>query len=197
MKAKSKALALVCCAVLLVVATVFTTVAYLTATTDSVVNTFTVGKVAITLDEAKVDLAGVKVDETRVKANSYKLMPGHTYIKDPTVHVDANSEECYLFVKVVNEIAAIEADTTIAAQMTTNGWTLVSGTTNVYAYNQTVSGTSADRDIEVFAQFIVKGTETADTLAAYEDKIVTVTAYAVQSDGLASADDAWTAANFS
>ena len=54
MKTRSKALVLTLCAVLLVVATVMGTMAYLTST-DTVTNTFTVGKVAITLDEAKVN----------------------------------------------------------------------------------------------------------------------------------------------
>ena len=60
MKKKTKALMLVLCAVLLVTASVLGTMAYLTST-DQVVNTFTVGKVAITLDEAQVDLDGTPV----------------------------------------------------------------------------------------------------------------------------------------
>ena len=63
MKTKTKALALALCAVLLVVSTVFVTMAYLTSKTDVVTNTFTVGKVTITLDEAKVDEYGNPVDE--------------------------------------------------------------------------------------------------------------------------------------
>ena len=53
MKTKRKALLLTFCAVLLVVASVLGTIAYLTAN-DKVTNTFTVGQVAINLDEAKV-----------------------------------------------------------------------------------------------------------------------------------------------
>ncbi len=60
MKKKTKALMLVLCAVLLVTASVLGTMAYLTST-DQVVNTFTVGKVAITLDEAKVNADGTPV----------------------------------------------------------------------------------------------------------------------------------------
>ena len=55
------------------------TIAYLTST-DKVENSFTVGKVAITLDESKVDINGTAVTSAaRVKANTYKLMPGHPY----------------------------------------------------------------------------------------------------------------------
>lgn len=57
MKTRSKALLLSLCAVLLVAASVFGTMAYLTSN-DSVVNTFTVGSVSITLDEADVKTDG-------------------------------------------------------------------------------------------------------------------------------------------
>lgn len=95
MKTKSKALLLTLCAVLLVAASVLGTMAYLTST-DTVTNTFTVGKVKITLDETDV----TNPNGPRVKANSYKLMPGTTYTKDPTVTVKAGSEESYVRMKV-------------------------------------------------------------------------------------------------
>lgn len=100
MKTRSKALLLTLCAVLLVAASVLGTMAYLTST-DSVENTFTVGSVAITLDEAKVDENGEAVTSAeRVKGNSYKLLPGHTYTKDPTVTVEKGSESSYVRMKV-------------------------------------------------------------------------------------------------
>lgn len=96
MKTKSKALLLTLCAVLLVAASVMGTMAYLTST-DEVNNTFTVGNVKITLDEAKVNIDGTPVTPAeRVKANEYKLLPGHTYTKDPTVTVKAVSESSYV-----------------------------------------------------------------------------------------------------
>ena len=95
MKTKSKALLLTLCAVLLVAASVLGTMAYLTST-DTVTNTFTVGKVEIKLDETDV----TNPTGPRVKANSYKLMPGTTYTKDPTVTVKAGSEESYVRMKV-------------------------------------------------------------------------------------------------
>ena len=103
MKTKSKALLLTLCAVLLVAASVLGTMAYLTST-DTVTNTFTVGKVEITLDETDV----TNPNGPRVKANSYKLMPGTTYTKDPTVTVKAGSEESYVRMKVTfNNAAAL------------------------------------------------------------------------------------------
>ena len=102
MKAKksAKALLALCCALLLVAAGVFGTLAYLTGT-DEVNNTFTVGNVKITLDEAKVTTDGTPVTPAeRVKENSYHLLPGHTYTKDPTVTVKAVSDDSYVRMKV-------------------------------------------------------------------------------------------------
>lgn len=114
MKTKSKALLLTLCAVLLVAASVLGTMAYLTSTAK-VENTFTIGKVEIKLDEAKVNADGIPVEGAdRVTANSYKLMPGNTYTKDPTVTVKAGSEESYVRMKVTfnnaKEIIALCTD---------------------------------------------------------------------------------------
>ena len=104
-KTKTKALMMSLCAVLLVAASVLGTMAYLTDSKD-VKNTFTVGNVTIKLDEAKVDEKGNLVknqDDTladRVTRNEYKLLPGHTYVKDPTVTVLAPSVESYVRMKV-------------------------------------------------------------------------------------------------
>ena len=109
MKTKSKALLLTLCAVLLIAASVLGTMAYLTSTAK-VENTFTVGKVEITLDETDV----TNPNGPRVKANSYKLMPGTTYTKDPTVTVLKGSEDSYVRMKVTfnnaKEIIALCTD---------------------------------------------------------------------------------------
>ena len=184
---------LVLCAVLLVTASVLGTMAYLTST-DKVVNTFTVGKVAITLDEAKVNPDGTAVTPAeRVKQNAYHLLPGHGYTKDPTVHVQANSEDSFIFVKVENGIANYEAGTTIAAQIAANGWTALNGVENVYYKTYTKSAESTD--LPVFGSFTIadnaNATDGWNNFSA-ETK-VTVTAYAVQKSGFNTAFDAWQA----
>ena len=112
MKARNriKPLLTLCCALLLVAAGVFGTLAYLTGT-DTVNNTFTVGNVKITLDEAKVTTDGTPVEGAdRVKANEYHLLPGHTYTKDPTVTVEEGSDLSYVRMKVTfNNAKAIIA----------------------------------------------------------------------------------------
>ena len=191
MKKKTKALMLVLCAVLLVTASVLGTMAYLTST-DKVVNTFTVGKVAITLDEAKVKEDGTPVaGAARVKENAYHLLPGHTYTKDPTVHVQANSEDSFIFVKVENGIANYEAGTTIAAQIAANGWTALDGVENVYYKTYTKSAESTN--LPVFGSFtIADHADAADGWNNFSAETnVTVPAYAVQQDGFAFAAAAW------
>lgn len=130
MKTARKAILLVLCVICLVVASVMGTLAYLTDN-DAVTNTFTVGKVGLSLDETDTDNSST---EPRDKANVYHLLPGHTYDKDPIVHIDSDSEDCWVFVKVENGINLIEAENTAATadtpayndlhtQITANGWT--------------------------------------------------------------------------
>lgn len=196
MKTKSKALLMTLCAVLLVAASVLGTMAYLTSTTGEVKNTFTIGKINITLDEAPVNEYGEKIAGDRRMANSYKLVPNHLYVKDPTVHVTGNSEDSYIFVKVVNGITAIEAagDTTIAKQIEKN-WTKLDGVDGVYYQKYTKQ--EAAKDFIVFESFTVKNDVSETTLETYKEASITITAYAVQQDGFTGAKDAWDKANFS
>lgn len=183
-----KSIALVMMAVLLVAASVMGTLAYLTST-DAVENTFTVGKVVITLDEAEVDVYGApNKNAARVRANKYKLIPGHEYTKDPTVHFAAGSEASWLFVKVENGIANIEADKKIADQIIDNGWDALTGVDGVY-YKQVDANTGAAAiDYPVFKTFKLDGE--AD-VSKYANAAVKVTAYAIQADGFTTPDAAW------
>lgn len=179
---KSKAILMVVCAMLLVAASVMGTLAYLTSTA-TVTNTFSVGNVAITMDETDVDNS--TTDAARDTANSYKLMPGHEYVKDPIIHVATGSEDCYLFVKVVNEIADIEGATTVADQMDANGWTCIDATNGIYVYGSDTAPNKvqASANVPVFDTFTVADTVDNTTLAGYASKTIVVTAYAIQADG--------------
>ncbi len=192
MKRAKKVLLLALCAVLLVGATIAGTLAFLTDT-DEVKNTFTVGKIDITLDEAKVDEYGVPVEGAeRVKTNTYKLIPGKTYVKDPEIHVSANSEDSYIFVRIQNGLAAYEAEgnTTIAEQMKKKGWQAVSGTTDVF-YKEYAKNTN-DVDIEVFDSFTIASShELGDNWNDAEKAEITITAYAIQRETMTSVEAAW------
>ena len=175
-----KTLALAACAILLVVGSVAGTLAYLTDT-DEVNNTFTAGKVAITMTESKVDLYGEPVTPaTRVQENTYKLIPGRTYTKDPTIYVSANSEECYIFFELNNELGE-----NVYFDIGSN-WTNITGT-DVYYYNSTLT---EGQQCTAFNTFTVSGNADVESL---KDKKVDITAYAVQADGFADAAAAWNA----
>ena len=186
MKTKNKALLLTLCAVLLVAASVMGTMAYLTSR-DAVVNTFSVGSISMSLDEQDVDNSTAGEND-RDKANAYHLLPGHTYVKDPIIHIDAASEDAWIFVKVENGISAYEAATadgytSIADQITANGWTALDGVTGVY-YKEYTKGQN-DKDLEVFAEF--KVATNADEVDGWanitaDTHKINVTGYAVQMD---------------
>lgn len=184
-----KTLTVVIALVLVVVMSVAGTVAYLTSR-DAVTNTFTVGKVEITLDEAKVDVYGNAVTpEVRVDANTYKLIPGQPYTKDPIVHFQPDSEASWLFVKVENDISDIEADgNTIAAQIVANGWTELNDGTGVYYKQVPANTTLAAVDYPVFGSFTLKGDA---NVAEYNGETIVVTAYAIQAAGFDTPEVAW------
>ena len=211
MKTKSKALLLTLCAVLLVAASVMGTMAYLTST-DKVENTFTVGKVAIKLDEAKVDTDGTPVTPAdRVKANSYKLLPGHTYNKDPMVTVLSGSEAGYIKMTVTfSEASALDAIfaptgadlTSIFNGYDSTNWIYKGNTKDATAntrtyefwYKETVGAPNADVALDaLFDSITVPGTITNEQLATIEDMTITVNAYAIQADGFANPETAWAA----
>ena len=192
MKTRTKALLLALSAVLLVVGTVFATMAYLTSTSDVVTNTFTVGKVNITLDEAPVNLYGEVVAGDRRITNDYKLLPGHTYTKDPIIHVKGGSEVCYLFIKVTNDIAGIEKATqTVADQIKANGWTDLGNGIYGKATPIDARAVAEDEFVDV-AVFKSINIATDADVAAYAGKTITVQACAIQADGFNDMNEAWT-----
>lgn len=200
MKTRSKALLLILCAMLLLIASALGTVAYLTVQ-DTVTNTFSVGKVDATLIEGSAGKRSMRARSTGapVDENDHILMPGHTYTKDYTIHVDAVSEDSYIFVKVENGIASYEAASsaeeggyrTIADQITANGWTALESAADVYYREYAKS--SAGSDFAVFNTF--KIADNANDVESWGscDAQVAVTAYAVQKDGFDTASAAWMA----
>lgn len=179
MKNNKKVLALAMALILIVGAVIGGTVAYLITNTDPLVNTFTVGDINITLTESPdLDL---------------KMVPGKELTKDPKVTVKADSEACWLFVKVeesnVSDFLTYSVD---------SSWTALSGQTGVY-YKQ-VSALTSDQVFSVLTdnKVTVKDSVTKTMLTALTESTypkLTFTAYAVQQDGITSAADAWAKAN--
>ena len=170
------------------------TLAYLKDSTDPVVNTFTSSDVSITLEESASEWDD-EDDDTRT--NSYKMVPGATINKDPKVTVLADSEACYVFVKVVK---SGNFDTYMEYTMA-EGWTQVPNVSGVY-YRQ-VSASTADQPFDVLLnnQVTVKSTVTKANMQLIDGvgdddqpaPTLTFTAYAIQSENLNTTDmaDIW------
>ena len=206
-----KVLLTVCCAALLVCVTIGATVAYLTST-DEVVNTFTVGNVQIKLDEAAANTDGTLVENAdRVKANSYKLLPGHEYNKDPMVTVLKDSEPCYVKMTVtVSKADALDAIFAPNGADMTSIFKGYDGATWIYKgntedtgadtrtyefwYKETVAAPTADQALKpLFEKVVVPGFITNDQLKTIKDMTITVNAYAIQADGFDTPEEAWAA----
>lgn len=161
------------------------TLAYLTAETQTVTNTFTVGKVAITLSE--------DVAETNTVSNNQggydftKLLPGQEYKKAPVVTVDANSEKCYVFVEI-NDKAA---DVTIEDFNADKKWTKVNNTENVYVQVVDPAEKDVNLSLKVFETVKVKAEVKENNKGTGKLGDISVKAYAIQFLGFNNAEDAW------
>jgi SipW-cognate class signal peptide len=89
---KKKAFALFLALALVVGGVVGGTVAWLTAKSDVVTNTFTTSDIEVKLEETK--------GATVTGGKEFKMVPGYELEKDPKAWVVAGSEDCYLFVKL-------------------------------------------------------------------------------------------------
>ena len=224
MKKKQKALLLSICALLLVAVSVFGTYAYLTDK-DVVTNTFTVGAVGLSLDEAEVNLDGTYKNghDVRVKSNTYKLLPGHTYYKDPTVTVDAGSEDAYvrMIVKVErvdqlklalpysdgSEYYSNDGNKTFLFQKLCGNWDsatwLYEGYTEsenrqdgYYEFRYKEIVTRSDNATvldDLFETINIPGDIDNTKLTYLSNLKIIVNAHAIQADGFTNADAAWAA----
>lgn len=175
----NKTVAILLALVLAIGCAVGGTLAWLISKTNPVVNTFTYGDINIGLKE---DTKG-----------PYTITPGKNITKDPKVTVKANSEACWLFVKVEEENWNEKVTYEIA-----NDWTQGDGTgipKNVY-YRE-VAATTADTSFDVLKDntVTVRDTLTKDEVNKLKNSSkptqLTFTAYAVQKDGIKDADAAW------
>ena len=134
---KKRTMALLAAMLLIVGVVIGSTLAWLTAKTETVTNTFTTSDINIELKETK----GTKTDDTHY---SFKMIPGYTIEKDPKVTVKAGSEACFLFVK-------LEEENNFGDYMTytvdRSKWTLLEEGSNIYY--QKVDATDADKSFEI------------------------------------------------
>ena len=166
------------------------TIAWLISTPAAITNTFTVGDVNITLEETK--------GTGTATAKNFPMVPGNTIDKDPTVKVEANSEACYVYVKV--EPSANAA--TYLTYSVDSAWTQLKDDSNndvtgVYYINVSAADAKTGKSYPVLTESKVT-VNTNVTEAQLEDAegsgapTLTFTAYAIQSANTGSEYQAWT-----
>ena len=202
---KKKSILLTLTAVVLAMAIgVGGTIAYFTSTTDDVKNTFTVGNVAITLDEAEVVYENDEwtATETRVEENKYEnVYPGAHLPKDPTIHVSAGSQQAYAAMKVV--ISDADAWLALAGSHASlndlenvfegyveENWTKIAfnhdteANTLTYVYMWEKGKVSAGADLCLFTAMNIPAELSSDEIKTIDGFTVTATGYAVQAQGV-------------
>lgn len=134
---KKKTIVLIMSLTLVACLSIGATLAWLTSQTGTLTNTFTIGKIGLTLDEAEVSYNRVEDSENRTTSgNSYFVYNSAVLPKDPTVTIEADSEDCYVFMSCVqseslkNFIKPIDIDE--------DHWTEVEGYEGkgLYVYSQ-------------------------------------------------------------
>lgn len=155
------------------------TLAYLYTDTTPLVNTFEYGDVNIKLEET---------------TTTYKMIPGNTIAKDPTVTVLKDSEPCWLFVKIEK---SANFDTFMTYGIAED-WIPFDGVSGVY-YRE-VGAADADIPFPVLAgkagyangYVTVRNSVTKQMLGdGFTAPTLTFTAYAVQKANVTSVADAW------
>ncbi|MBQ4648387.1 MAG: hypothetical protein IJB76_04415 [Clostridia bacterium] len=172
MNNKKKIILLVVAFLLTIAASVGVTLAWLTAKTDEVTNTFAPSDIEITLTETK----GTAISNGR----EFLMVPGHRIEKDPTVTVEANSEKCYVFV----EVTKTDNLDTYLTYYIASGWTELTEGSGVYY--RTVDKTATDKSFSILTddKVTVKDTvtkadmDTLDEVSKYPK--LTFKAYAMQ-----------------
>ena len=180
---KKKGLALVLALTLLVVCVVAGTLAWLTAKSDVVTNTFTT--------------SDIKVELKETTGTEYKMIPGYTISKNPKATVLSGSEECYLFVKLDK---STNFDTYLE-YVIADGWTKLDGVTDTVYYREvktanigTAYSVLKDNQVTVKGDVTKEQMNALDTEGA-EKPTLKITAYASQLHKNAtetfSPSDAW------
>ena len=167
------------------------TLAWLTARTNTITNTFTKGDVKISLTETwNTDTD----NNSEPDAWQAQLIPGETYAKDPKVEVlNDTNVDCWLFVKFeeLNDAATyLDYTSTLTED---NGWTQGDDTdipANVWYREVKAADSVKEWNLLDGDKVTVKGSVTEDNMDAAAEAKLVYTAYAAQKDNL-SAEAAW------
>lgn len=164
-----KALAMLLSLVLLIGCVVGGTLAWLVASSETVTNTFSVGDINITLSETT--------------GTSYKILPGGTSAKDPTLKIQQGSEKCWVYVLIDNSVV-LNGTVVATPNINENDWKVVdkSGTKTLYRYKDVVDASSAEQTLGVFTTVAYADTITKDNINTLKDTKIVITGYAHQSE---------------
>lgn len=158
------------------------TAAWLAAKSDPIASTFTFGDINITLTETD-------------HQEQIKIIPGVDIPKVLKVTVQANSVDCWLFVKVEQTGTFVPDKVTYAIA---DGWTKGDGSqipTNVYYRQVNTATTDSVFSVLMGDKITVSKELTKEEIQNIADgPALTFTAYAVQKEGINTAADAWAVA---
>lgn len=171
---KTKSIILTSAVVIVLVGIVGTTIAWLASNANLLTNTFTYGDIKISLIES--DTSDGDEDEN---TNSYDMTPGNEINKDTVVKVDAGSEDCWLFIKLIKE-NDFDKYMTYSVEST---WTNLNGYQDVYYIK--VNKSDKEQTFNVMKDNIIKVKEElthADLINITESNYpkLEIKAYAVQ-----------------
>lgn len=176
-----RALVVLLAVVLLIGCAVGGTVAWLVSKPDPITNTFTVGNINAALTETTA---------------AYYIVPGVNIPKDPMATVKANSEDCYLFVKVdeANWPTFTETGGTTRKvdYKLADGWKQVEGEKGVYY--RMVDKKDTDQAFHILADDRVTVSDSltkAELNTVTTQPTLTFTVYAVQKEGIPDEKAAW------
>ena len=164
---KKRTIALMLALVLVIGCAVGGTIAWLTAESSDVVNTFTTSDIGVGLKET---------------TTNYQMIPGWDIAKDPKAWIETGSEDAYLFVKVEKS----ENFNTFMEEIDINdAWTPVPNVADVYYIKVTDSSKMGETNaFEILKdnKVTVKGEVTKEMMTAedFTQPTLTFTAYAHQ-----------------
>lgn len=186
---------LICLTVLMILGTVTIdqTLAWLVSESNPVVNTFTYGKIDLTLSETDTTLDQDQNEYT----NLYEMVPGQIIgdfdggiKKDPLVTIAEGSEACWLFVELVESDNFDEFME--YSVLTGNGhWTALDSVEDVYYREVTEAETQMQYWIIENNEVRVKDNIKEKLNTLQELPTLSITAYAVQRNGVETVQDAW------
>ncbi|MBE6108022.1 MAG: hypothetical protein E7192_05220 [Erysipelotrichaceae bacterium] len=186
---------LICLTVLMILGTVTIdqTLAWLVSESNPVVNTFTYGKIDLTLSETDTTLDQDQNEYT----NLYEMVPGQIIgdfdggiKKDPLVTIAEGSEACWLFVELVESDNFDEFME--YSVLTGNGhWTALDSVEDVYYREVTEAETQIQYWIIENNEVRVKDNIKEKLNTLQELPTLSITAYAVQRNGVETVQDAW------